>query len=247
MSEVKKITLIYPYYENPGMFVVHQREWLEYNHHVREFEVIIVDDCSVSSPASENVIVPKNFPLRIYRINKKVDWNWRAARNIGAHAADTGSWLLLTDMDHLVPRETFDKLKKLIAGKVNNQNFYTFDRVLAPVFIEYKNHPNSYFLHRSLYLTIGGYDEIVSGWYGLDGVFRRRLERGSKGAIHLNGYKLYLYKRDVISDASLDASVMARKEHRDKEGLQKVRDELKSRFQSGIRPLTLSFPYERVL
>lgn len=244
----KKITLIYPYYENPEMFKIHQEEWKKYSFSPGEFAVIIVDDCSSKFPAQEHIILPKSFPIKLYRITKKVAWNWRPARNIGAYMADVGSWLLMTDMDHLVSVDTYEKLKKLLVTQnVDDLKFYTFDRVLAPELSAYKNHPNSYFLHRSLYLVVGGYDEIVSGWYGLDGVFRRRLERFSRGAVHLDGYRLHLYKREYVADASLPSEVMPRKEGRDTEGLQKARAELKRRFRQGIRPLTLSFPYERVV
>lgn len=246
MSE--KITLVYSYYENPEMFKIHQKHWMAFPDWVKSrLEVIVTDDCSSLFPIEEHIIVPQDFPMRLFRITQKVDWNWRAARNIGAYKSEPGTWLFVTDIDHLLPTKTiFGLYKKLDGGILSKKYFYTFDRVIAPDFIPYKNHPNTYFLHRELYLTVGGYDEFVSGYYGLDGVFRRRLERDSQGNLHLSGMTIDLYQRDFVPDASLDSSVMSRKEGRDSEKLAEVRQAIKKRFQSGIRPQTLSFPYEQV-
>jgi hypothetical protein len=46
-------------------------------------------------------------PLQIYRIMVDVRWNQDAARNIGAAHAEN-NWLVLTDIDHMVPEETWN-------------------------------------------------------------------------------------------------------------------------------------------
>jgi len=246
--ESSNITLIYSYYENPQMFKIHQETWENYPSWIKKrLEVIVIDDCSSQFPAVNNIIISKDFPLKIYRIMKKVDWNWRAARNIGVYESVENSWILITDMDLLICEATIARLFfDLDKGKMDKKYFYTFDRVIAPDMRPYKNHPNTYFLHRELYLAAGGYDEIVSGFYGLDGIFRRRLERVSEGNIHLDGVNIIFYQRDFIPDCSLPSSMMKRKEDRDVEELAKARQELKRRFQSNIKPQVLSFPFERV-
>jgi len=241
------ITLIYPYYDSPEMFKIHQKNWLSYSEEFRnKLRIIVVDDCSQRLPAKDAVILKGEIPFSLYRIKVDVAWNWRSARNIGAYEAEKDSWLFMTDMDLLIPEHTISGLfKRLDSGWLSKNNFYTFDRVIAPDMRQYKNHPNTYFFHQDLYRKIGGYDECVSGIYGLDGVFRRRLERGCMGAVHLKGLKIVFYQRDYVFDASV--STLPRKENRDTEEVQKARQILKSRFQKGIMPDVCTFPYERII
>lgn len=246
-QEKEKITLVYAYYDSPDMFGIHQKTWMEYPEEIiKHMEFIVTDDCSPNKPAKDAVILPKDFPFRLYRVKSDIPWNWRTCRNIGAHESTKGGWIIITDIDHLIPGKTMGKLLKgLKEKKFDKEHFYTFDRVIAPDMRSYKNHPNTYFLHRDLYWKIGGYDEVVSGYYGLDGVFRRRMERHCRGAIHLDGYTIVLYQRDYVFDASV--STMPRKENRNTEEVQKAREKLKRNLQKGIRPKSLSFPYERVI
>ncbi len=246
IREDKKITMIYSYYDSPLMFNIHQKEWMNYSkEYLNRLEIIVIDDCSQNLPAKDAIILPKGFPFCLYRVGVDIPWNWRTCRNIGVHESSVGCWLFITDMDLLLPKESLEKLFKLIDGKVDKNKFYTFDRVIAPDMIPYKNHPNTYFLHRSLYLVVGGYDECVSGIYGLDGVFRRQLERNSKGASHLDGCRIVLYQRDYVSDASV--STLSRKENRDTKEVQEARDLMKQRIIKGIRPDICTLPYERLI
>lgn len=61
-----------------------------------------------------------------------------AARNIGAKEA-SAKWVLLTDMDHLVPVNTINAVnfQRLDANRV-----YRFARVSAPDMLPHHPHPN---------------------------------------------------------------------------------------------------------
>ena len=106
-------TLVMAYYDNPGMLTHHIHAWRELPHNMREsLRVIIVDDASPRWRA-ENVVRDMGEhglrSLELYCMEKDVPWNQDACRNIGAYHAREG-WLLLTDMDHVVPRETWARL-----------------------------------------------------------------------------------------------------------------------------------------
>ena len=168
------ISLVFAYYENPSMLELQWKEIAEYPASVKDkLEVLIVDDGSPTRPAVD-VARPRNLPrLSIFRIDRDLRWNQDAARNIGAYEAQS-PWLLLTDIDHVVPEET---LSHLIGMKKNTSVFYTFSRIKFATGERREPHPNSYFMTKDLYWAIGGHDEDYAGIYGKDFLFRKRAHR----------------------------------------------------------------------
>lgn len=224
----KPVTVIYPYYDNAGFFRRQLDLWASYPLDLRaQLHVIVVDDGS-TIPAYVPVTYP--VPLRLFRIEVDVRWNWLAARNIGAyHAAAT--WLVLTDMDHQIPEAT---LRHLIYGQHDPRRVYAFSRAEhdgRPV----TPHSASFFLTRDLFWTIGGYDEALSGYYGTDGEFRRRVQAQAMIGILPD----VLIRYEQIGDSSTIR--YGRKERRDTH----VRTLIASR-KPGWRPKVLSFPYHEV-
>jgi glycosyltransferase involved in cell wall biosynthesis len=226
----KPITLIYPYYFNPVFFTGQFDHWsLEASR--GHISVILVDDCS-PYPASEAVKLGDGLTpwFRLFRIHQDVRWNWLAARNIGFHHAET-DWCLVTDMDHVVPRET---LESCIYGQHDPQVVYGFSRKehtgeeIAP-------HPNSWFLTKQKFWEIGGYDESFSGYYGTDGEWRRRIR--TKAPIHI--LTDYLVRHEYQQDSS--TTHYQRKEAQDAA----VSRIIKAR-KPGWKPKVLSFPYTEV-
>lgn len=166
----KPVTLIYPYYENP-QFLAHQVEhWSTFPEALSEYlSAIIVDDCSPAPAVDVLSRLAWPFPLRLFRLEQDVRWNWLAARNRGAHHAASG-WMFLTDMDHVLPIET---ATSLVYGAHNPRVIYGFSR-RESTGVELAPHPNSWFMTRDMYWKVGGYDEELSGLYGTDGDYRRR-------------------------------------------------------------------------
>lgn len=136
-------------------------------------EIIVVDDGSKSHPA-KLVNRPEGLPaFSIFRILHDIRWNQDAARNIGAHEA-RAPWLLLTDIDHLVPEQT---LSDLYVMRKNEKSFYSFPRIKYGGQGPTVPHRNSYFMAKTLYWKIGGHDEDFAGIYGKDILFRKRANR----------------------------------------------------------------------
>ena len=186
------LTVVFAYYENPGMLELQWREISRYSENLKDMiEIIVVDDGSRVSPASE-VERPAQLPRHsIYRIAQDNPWNQDAARNIGAHEA-AAPWLLLTDIDHVVPQVT---LESLVHMQKDSSVFYTLGRVkfsggeIGTNSEIRGSHPNSYVMTRKLYWDIGGHDEDYAGIYGKDFLFRKRALRKAN-EVHLE--KLYL-------------------------------------------------------
>lgn len=234
-----RLTLILPYYENPGMLREHQRYWRLLPPSVTAaLDVIVVDDCSPGRPARPHVDSPAVASFRLYRTLIDRRWNWLFARNLGVQEAQT-SWVLLTDIDHVAPEQT---LVRLMTGPLEPDVVYRFSRVDAPHLTPYKPHPNSWFLTREMFDKIGGYDERFSGYYGTDADFRERVLRTARAVVMLPE-ALIRYPREHIPDAS--TTTYGRKEEQDHINVARIRAD-RSRI-TNWRPLRVTFPYERLI
>jgi len=198
MGESKsRITLVFAYYENPLMLALQWEEIAKYPQHVKnQISVIVVDDGSPSHPAGE-VSRPKNLPaVRIFRINRDIRWNQDAARNIGAHESRS-RWLLLTDIDHVVPASSFEEL---LSRERNPKAIYSLARIKYVGGEKRPAHPNSYFMTKELYWQIGGHDEDFAGIYGKDILFRKRALKHAV-EVHLENVPLARVGSTFLPDA----------------------------------------------
>lgn len=235
----RSITLVLPYYDNPTIFEEQQRLWASYPPELRaRLHVIVVDDCSPRWPALPHVTESGVASFALYRTTVDCRWNWIFCRNLGVENAPT-PWVLLTDIDHLLPVET---LRRLLDGDCDANVAYRFSRVDAPALTPYKPHPNTWFLARTLYDRVGGYDERFSGYYGSDGDFRRRMEVTARKIVMLPEVMIRV-PRTVIADAS--TTTYTRKEKSDKRNVKRILAERET--MPNWRPLRLSFPFERLL
>ena len=231
------VTIALPFYRNEGMLRFQLENWAAYPPEVRDcFRFIIVDDCS-PEPA-EPVIRAANLDadLQLYRIERDVPWGWPGAKNIAMHHAPDGP-ALLTDIDHVLEP---DEAAKLLALKVKPDAHYIPRRRRAD-HSEYKRHPSTYIMHRSLFWHIGGFEERWLGLYGTDSMMRRRAERLSR-RIELDDLWLTLYGRDDIADASTTCFGRKGSEYHKGEAGREMR-----LAALGPVQVVMSQPYHRVL
>jgi hypothetical protein len=235
----REMTLILPYYENRAMFREQQRIWRGY-HGKRKgaLHVIVVDDASPTHPAAGHVEDTGIASFRLFRTGVDVRWNWLFCRNLGVELATT-EWVLLTDMDHVLPEAT---LRRLIRGRLDPLKVYRLSRVDAPHLTPYKPHPNTWVMTRHMFLhRIGGYDERFSGYYGTDGEFRDRVQAWAQDVVMLPD-PMIRYPREVIADAS--TTTYGRKEPVDRESVKRIRIEREREI--GWVPRRLTFPWTQV-
>jgi hypothetical protein len=232
------VTLVMAYYDNPQMLAAQFDNILSMSPEVQEhLNVVIVDDGSPQHPVpapDDPARVPRG--LQIYRVGVDVRWNQDACRNIGVRHAET-NWVLLTDIDHVVPENTF---REAMSKERDWQFVAMFPRVSAPDMEPYKHHPNTWFMSRKMYDEVGGYDERFAGLYGTDGDFAARLRQLTK----IRHFKQPIIRvgRSVVPDAS--TTTYLRKQPEDKEGLDRVRRERAK--TPDWKPLRYQFPYARV-
>lgn len=213
------LTMVLPYFQNPGMFAEQQRVWMDYPADLRaRLHVIVVDDCSPKGlrPTRKTVTVHGLGSLRIYRLTEKKRWNWLACRNLGAKETRT-EWVLLTDIDHVLPAET---LQHVLEDTLDPSRVYRFARVDAPHpwpyaiadCPPYKMHPDTWLMTRALFFDprVFGYDERLSGLYGTSGEFKDRV-LAAAGAVVTRPEPMIRYPREIIADASTSPSVYTRK------------------------------------
>lgn len=240
-----QLALVYAYYRNPTMLAHQYEVWASYPQEIKDqIEIVITDDCSPDEEAASTVPRPEGLPtLRLFRHTKRVNWNQNECRNVGAFNAQA-EWLLLTDMDHIVPAETM-----VVALKINKPKMvFMFSRVSLPDYDIMLNrhgrpkpHPNSWLMTREMYWKIGGYDAFFSGFYGTDSFFRTRVLAAAR--MHILRAHLVRVPREVIADAS--TTDLLRKENR-KPGFHRRMRERKLASPCRDKILTLQTPWEKV-
>ena len=235
------ITLVLPYYRNADMLQEQLRSWAAFPDDVKGcLHAIVVDDGSPKFKALPAHLIETGLAsVRLYRTLVDVRWNWLFCRNLGVAEATT-DWVLLTDIDHVLPEST---LRALVTEPLETDVVYRFSRVDAPNFTPYKPHPNSWFLTRAMFDQIGGYDERFSGFYGTDAEFRDRVQKTAR-AVVMRDNVLVRYPREVIPDAS--TTTYGRKEEQDRENVKRIREERSAIGDGNWRPLRLTFPWERL-
>jgi hypothetical protein len=214
------LTLVLPFFRNLGMLAEQQRVWAAYPAALRaRLHVIVVDDCSPKAerPSRKSVTVSGLASFRMFRLLEKKRWNWLACRNLGAKVATT-DWLLLTDIDHVLPVDTLGAI--VDGAPLSKTDVYRFARVDAPhpwpyaldACRPYKMHNDSWLMTRALFFDprVFGYDERLSGLYGTSGEFRDRVVAAARATVVLP-QPLVRYPREVIADASTHPSVYTRK------------------------------------
>jgi len=243
------LTFICAFYENPGMLIEQQRTWSAYPAALKAaFHAIVVDDGSPTRPALPVVADTGIASFSLYRTGVDIRWNWLFGRNLGVAQATT-PWVLLTDIDHVLPADTLQAL--LTGPPLDEQMVYRFSRVDAPrpgpfalaECTPYKPHPNTWLMTRAMFDRIGGYDERLSGCYGTDGEFRDRVAAASR-AVVMRTDVMVRYSREVLADASTVG--LTRKNDPENDAELRRRREVRSADRAW-RPLRLTFPWERLV
>src|SRR5215831_7558347 len=112
------------------MLAEHYEVWRSYSDEMRaRLHVVVVDDCSPSEHALQVTDTPPIGlgSIQTFRTLEKRRWNWLFSRNLGVAQAQT-NWVLLTDIDHTMPPETFGNLLEM---NLDEDNVYRLSRVAA--------------------------------------------------------------------------------------------------------------------
>lgn len=241
------LSLVMPFYMNRGILAAHYETWASYPDALKaSIEAVIVDDGSPDGEDALGVPRPDGLPsVRIYKVREDRPWHQHAARNLGAFEA-AAPWLLITDMDHVLPADMLEPMICLC----NYDVVTTFGRVDAPDGRPtMKNgqrhpHPNTFLMSKDRFWRIGGYDEDLVG-YGTDGFFRTRVAASGVPVSHRCDITLVRYPREVIADAS--TRTLPRKDGRPAD--QRVRNRIiaEQKARDGRAPTVLNFEWSRVL
>lgn len=211
-----------PYHDNPGML---ERQYINYcglsDAMARGIELVICDDASTERMPNPPFVECGFYPtVRRFRIPPPhVPWSHRVATNIAAHNA-RGKWLLITDIDHVVPVRTWRWLMDPDRPKLSTAKAYHFERINADG-SEYKPHPDTWLFHVSLWEQIKGYDERYRGHYGQNYPFIQRVKRYAPTVVL--PVPVIRYSRDDIPDAS--ERVLTRKTEEAKREIARLRRE----------------------
>jgi hypothetical protein len=199
---MRRITLIYAYYENPGMLMKQIQEWMQYEPAVlEEMSFIVVDDASPRNPAEQVLAVrPHGLDIRLYRVGVNVPWGQDGARNIAMKECTT-EWALMTDMDHMLTRLGSQRLVDFVRHRATRGRYYMPARVQTSG-AHYHPHPNSFVFNRADFWKMGGYDEDFVGFYGSDGNFRKCAKGSGLLETPVNDFSLVLHGSNDVADAN---------------------------------------------
>ena len=134
-------------------------------------------------------------------------------------------------MDHLVPALTLDVA---VFAELDARVVYAFQRD-EHTGARIHPHSASFLMAKDLFWSIGGYDEALSGHYGTDGEYRRRLAQHASIEI----LPAPLVRHEYVGDSSTLAYKRKQPEDAAVKGLV-------ARRGNGWTPKTLSFPYHEV-
>ncbi len=208
------VTLILPYYRQPKMLRLQLLNYAAFPDHVREeIRLVIVDD---GSPEPALDVIMGDFqelpPLKLLRILPDIPWNRGGARNLGSQVAQT-PWLLHLDIDHILPPI---QAMQLLDLDVSAKHWYRFERFRygaadetrkkdacdpSETYARIKPHGDSYLCTRTLYWSVGGYDEDYSGCLGGGSPFLAQMESAAR--VKVLPIYLNVVTRSVCEDASV--------------------------------------------
>jgi len=162
---MKKITICYPYCNQPELLNHHIDIWENYNDEIKEkLDFIIMDQGYSIKPLK----IKRNLKvdLKVYGIidayrSKKVQWIY-GCHNLAYMMCNT-DWLLYSNLDHIIDGNTIDKILKLPMRDPNV--YYMFKRY------PYKNkdyHRGTWMIHKEAFWKSLGIEEAMNGEYGFE-------------------------------------------------------------------------------
>lgn len=152
------ISLILTYFRNPKA-LDWQLDFLE-SFPDFDFEIVVVDDGSFDGyPQARLSSTPLSGSL--VTVERNIPWNIPGARNWGFAVAQSSN-CLTTDIDHRPSESTLERLCRYGSTRGEALLFRRQNELGQ----EIHPHTDSFFIDKSDFWEIGGYDERLSGSYG---------------------------------------------------------------------------------
>lgn len=172
----KKLTIYFPYYNQPDCLKKQLNNFLKFDSNILKYlNIIIVDDGSFQHPALpiiQSFNIYKKINIQLIKINIDIPWNQPEANNVAFRECKT-KYMIRTDIDHY-----FDEVNivKILNYPFKNKYYYSFNRKNEQ-FNSLNSPPNIYIMKKTDYFKIGGYNEYFSGNYGDDIEFLPRANK----------------------------------------------------------------------
>jgi hypothetical protein len=213
LDSVDSLTLALSYYRQPKMLARHVEEWNKYE---GTLPILLGDDCS-PEPALPIVVKYASratlSALQVYRTEVDRPWCREFVRNLLSRMAVT-PWILHADLDHLLPIESLQLLRKT---PLPSKHWFRFRRIRIGKADETRRkdkippdcergeiheHVDSYLCKVKHYWNVGGYNESFCGVLGGGNEFLRRFHAMYPSMQVPGDVFLHVYTRSVVNDAS---------------------------------------------
>lgn len=158
------ITLAMAVYGQPKMLEVWFETLRRYTPEMLEsLELLIVDDCG--EPAAEiPADIQAMLPCQLLRVTENIPWNQPGARNLALDHCNT-DLVLFVDPDMVFPPAMMEDMI-LFGERLELGNVIRFQLKHRKTGALDPSSPNTWFLHVSDFLAVGGYDEDYAGHKG---------------------------------------------------------------------------------
>ena len=116
-KDIPKYSIITPMFNSFNLMGPYFRSFLDQTY--KNFEIIIIDDCSIDDSFKKAIEYSKNSPLNIKVFKTDNNAGPGNARNVGTHWAK-GEWITYVDNDDWVDSKLLESIEKIITQyKVN--------------------------------------------------------------------------------------------------------------------------------
>jgi hypothetical protein len=214
---MSEITLVMAIYGQPLMLQKQVDTIKSYPDHVLDdLSIVIVDDHG-EPPVDVGLVKSLTAYVRdvqLFRITENIPWNQMGARNLGMVHAD--GWCLMVDPDMVFQADVMHRIQ-LAAEKLSPGHVVRYQLKHVSSGKLDASSPNTYLIHSTDFIKVGGYDEDYAGNKGwsdvqLLDVLNAHYKMHSRPDLWAD-----FYSKDQISDASvntLDRSTGANRKKR---------------------------------
>lgn len=196
----RKITIGTTYYENPSYlhnFIQKHGEYAD--------EIIIVDDGSSIYPIEEqmdfgSLLATIMKKTKIYKVLEDHGFNSHGCRNL-IMSESSNEWNILLDIDRelCTPDDTFQYLMN-DGKKLDSHSIYKFYAHVERLGNRTHKSVNDFFISKSFFFSVGGYDEELIGIRDGDRFFMKQLFKTVNGKERiLHGHDLLLIRPPSVS------------------------------------------------
>lgn len=191
----KDITVIFNYHREPNQLDFIMSKWSEADP-TNSLNFIVCDTGPREESLSLDQFSSFGFNVKVLKIDEYKPFNQPLGKNSSVAECET-DWVIITDPDRFLPKETLDTIEKLSGWDMVAYDFedYDYDYETGGLTPRHR-HQNTFLMRKDYFEQVGGYNESFCGNYGHDDTeFRERI-----AVVHLPLHSVHCQKHHSLED-----------------------------------------------